>query len=401
MRLTFSLSSALLITFHLSAQWTPLSTGMFSNRSLCADEGDLYCATYTNGVKKSVGGTGPFTAVNNGLPDVGGIIYAQSVGSDGAYIYAGTESGIYRSGDNGASWANINGTLTASATVYANKFFALGGEIMAVFDGSIGQGGGIWRSGNFGNTWLIGHSGMGSNVAVNHLTQVGATLWASTSVGLFTSTDNAQNWTPHPTVNYAVYSLASLNNTLVIASSFGMRYSTNGGTSWLDATGDPSSPTDGELVAFDGMLFTVLTAPTGCLRSMDNGVTWSPYNTGFSDVDAQAQEEFLVAGNTLYCTALFDIYSLAATGNGINEPSAQAASIFPTVFEDGFTFQNKGDRGTLLLLDAEGRLIRSIRAGAGTNLRVDRNGLSAGPYHALFQRDGEGSRSLVGTVIAR
>ena len=76
--------------------------------------------------------------------------------------------------------------------MYANKFFAIGSEIMAVFDGSIGQGGGIWRSGNFGNTWLIGNSGMGSNVVVHHLTQVGGTLWASTSTGLYTSTDNAK-----------------------------------------------------------------------------------------------------------------------------------------------------------------------------------------------------------------
>ena len=401
MRLTLTLPSALLLTFHLSAQWTPLSSGMMSNRSLCADEGDLYCATYTNGVKKSEGGTGPFTAVNNGLPSVGGIIYAQSVGSDGAYIYAGTESGIYRSSDGGANWDNINGTLAASSVVYANKFFAIGSEIMAVFDGSIGQGGGIWRSGNFGNTWLIGNSGMGSNVVVHHLTQVGGTLWASTSTGLYTSTDNAQNWTVHPTVNYAVYSLASLNNTLVIASSYGMRYSTNGGTSWLDATGDPTAPTDGELVAFDGMLFTLLTSPTGCLRSMDNGATWSAYNDGFTVVDAQAQEEFLVMGNTLYCTALFDVYSLASTGNGINENSTPTASVFPTVFEDGFTLRNNGADGTLLLMDADGRLIRSIRAGARSDLHVDRNGLAAGPYHAFFQRNGEATRFVVGTVIAR
>ncbi len=402
MRLSLTLSTTLLLAFQLTAQWTPLVTGMFSNRSLCEKDGDLYCATYTNGVKKSVGGTGPFNAVNNGLPMSGGIIYAQSVGSDGAYVYAGTESGIYRSGDGGANWNTINGTLTASTTVYANKFFAIGSDIMAVFAGSVGQGGGIWRSGNFGNTWLIGHSGMGSNVVVNHLTQVGNTLWASTSVGLYTSTDNAQNWTPHPTVNYAVYSLASLNNSLVIASSFGMRYSTNGGASWLDATGDPSSPTDGELIAFDGMLLAVLNAPTGCLRSMDNGVTWSAYNTGFSDVDAQAQEEFLVVGNTLYCTALFDVYALEATGNGLAESTrASSLSLFPTVFEDGFTVRNSGTGGTLILMDTQGRSIRTVRVGAGTDQHMDRNGMAAGSYRALFQKDGEAARALVGTVIAR
>ena len=401
MRLTLTLPSVLLFTFHLCAQWEPMNTGMQSSRSLCEKDGDLYCASYTHGVKKSIGGTGPFTDVNNGLPSVGGIIYSQSVGSDGAYVYVGTESGIYRSGDGGASWNSINGTLTANTAVYANKFFAIGSNIMAVFAGSVGQGGGIWRSGNFGNTWLIGHSGMGSNVVVNHLTQVGGTLWASTSVGLYTSTDNAQNWTAHPTVNYAVYSLASLNNSLVIACSYGMRYSTNGGTSWQDATGDPTAPTSGQLVAFDGALFSVLNSPTGCLRSLDNGVTWSDFNSGFSFIDAQAQEEFSVVGNTLYCTALFDVYALPATGTGIRQVPTSIASIFPTVFDESFTLRNHGAGGTLLLMDALGRLVRSVRVGARSDLHVDRSGLAAGSYHAVFQQDGAGIRSDVGTVIAR
>lgn len=401
MRLIFTLPSVLLLTFNICAQWTPLSTGMLSSRSLCSHQGDLYCATFPNGVKKSEAGTGPFTAVNNGLPLMGVNYFVQSVGSDGAYLYAGTESGIYRSGDAGDSWDNINGTLAASSTVHANKFFAVGNSILAVFAGSIAQGGGIWRSGNFGNTWLIGNSGMGGNVVVNHLTQVGGTLWASTSVGLYTSTDNAQNWTAHPTVNYAVYSLASLGNTLAIACTYGMRYSTNGGVSWLDATGDPSAPIDGELVAFDGMFFTVLTSPTGCLRSTDQGATWSDYNEGFSEVDAQAQEEFLVVGNTLYCTALFDIYSVESTGNGLGEDGpTPSGSLFPTVFSENFTLSGNTVDGNLVLIDSNGRTARSVPVFAGANRTVDRGDLAAGAYRAVVCDRLSGKRYFLGTLIA-
>ena len=129
MRLTLTLPSVLLFACGLSAQWAPLSTGMLSNRSLCELQGDLYCATYPNGVKKSVGGTGPFTAVNTGLPLVGGNCFAQSVGTDGTTLYVGTESGIYRSNDGGASWTIANGTLAASPTVFANKFFSFNGAM--------------------------------------------------------------------------------------------------------------------------------------------------------------------------------------------------------------------------------------------------------------------------------
>lgn len=402
MRLTLTLPSTLLFTLNLCSQWTPLGSGVQSSRGLTSFQGDLYCASYTNGVKKSVGGTGPFTNVNSGLPAVGGYIYVQSVGADDTYLYAGTESGIYRSADAGASWTSTNGSLTATPTVYANKFFTFGPNLLAVFAGSIAEGGGIWRSGNNGNTWLIGHSGMGSNVVVYHITQVGNTLWASTSTGLYSSTDNAQNWTALPAVNYTVYALAALNNTLVIASTYGIRYSTNGGSSWLDATGDPAAPTDGELIAFDGYLLALLPSPSGCLKSTDNGVTWTDYNAGFGVVDAQAQEEFMLNGNTLYCTALFDLYSLASTGNGLTDAARSAElSVYPTVFDESFTLRNDGVAGTLVLLGMDGRVVRSLPTGGRSTVQVDRNGLAAGAYQVFFHPQAQGERQRVGTIVAR
>jgi hypothetical protein len=362
------------------AQWSPLGTGMLSNRSMTSASGDLYAATYPNGVKKSVNGTGPWTAVNTGLPESGGVWYVQSVGTDGSFLYAGTQSGIYRSVVGTDTWAAANGTLAASENVYANKFFAFGGSIMAVFTGTIGEGGGIWRSSNQGTTWLIGHSGMGSNAIVYHLTQVGADLWASTSTGLWRSTDNAQSWTLQPGVNYAVYSLAAIGNRLVIASNFGIRYSVNGGADWTDATGDPASPTNGELVAFSGNLYALFDAPAGCLRSLDNGTTWSDFNTGLSAIDQTAQEEFFVSGITLYCTALFDIYSITGTNVGTSEQaSIEAIKVYPTVFDATLTITGVEQHMTVELVDASGKTIRSYR-NPGASIIMDRSGLPAGLY---------------------
>lgn len=369
----------------LLAQWTPLSTGMLSNRSMCRQNGDLYVVSYPNGVKKSESGTGPFTAVNTGLPMNGGNLFVQSIGEDGAYLYAGTESGIYRSTSGTDTWSSINGTLTASSAIYANKFYSIGGSIMAVFAGSISQGGGIYRSTNSGNTWLIGHSGMGSNVEVYTLTQVGPTLFASTSTGLWTSTDNAQSWTAHPVVNYTTYSLASINNTLVIVSSFGIRYSGNGGSSWSDATGDPASPAKGELVAFDGKLYALVGTSTGCLRSTDNGASWSAFVTGFSLVDVQSQEEFYATPQTLYCTALFDVYSLPSTGTAIEDaPARTTARIFPTVTSNGFTLSSPSEAGHLQLFDGLGRQVLDQPLEQPGDLFVPRGTLASGPYQAFF-----------------
>jgi len=400
MRKTLTLS-AIVISAALHAQWTPLSVSTMTNRSFCQKGGDLYCASFPAGIKKSAGGTGPWTAVNTGLPVNGSNYYVQSVGTDGTNLYAGTESGVYRSTNNGTNWSSINGTLTASATVYANKFFSTGPNfLLVIFEGTIGQGGGIWRTLTNGDSWLIGHSGMASNAKVNHVTQVGGTLWASTSVGLYTSTDNAQNWTAHPAVNYTVYGLASGNGALVIASTFGIRYSTNGGTSWQDATGGPGSPTDGEVVFFDGKFFALLNG-VGCLRSVNNGAAWSDFNTGFGTVDAAAQEEFCATTNTLYCTALFDVYALAATSTSVPEAVGSGVVLFPTAFDEGFTLSGATVRGDLLLIDGAGRPCLSQRIVPGGDQRIMRNGLAPGIYRAVVIDRTNGARSVVGTVVAR
>ena len=328
---------------------------------------------------------GPWTNVNTGLPLNGSSYFVQSVGSDGAYLYAGTESGIYRSTSGTDTWSSINGSLTANNQVYANKFFVSGSNLLAVFTGTILQGGGIWRSSTFGNSWLIGHSGMGSNAQVNHLTQVGGTLYASTSVGIYTSTDNAQNWNVLPSVNYATYSLAAIADRLVIVSTFGIRYSTDNGLSWMDATGEPNSATDAELVAFDGGLYALLNG-VGCLRSMDNGSTWAEWNTGFSEIDAEAQEEFFVQPDRLLCTALFDVYALDGTGMGLSAPLDQSdILVFPTAVDQGFTARNNGSAGTLIIIDQAGRRIREVPIGANTSTWIDRDGITSGLYSLLFR----------------
>jgi hypothetical protein len=216
---------------------------------------------------------------------------------------------------------------------------------MAVFSGTIANGGGIWRTTNNGDDWFIGHSGMGSNAQVNHLTKVGTTLWASTNVGLYTSPDNGLNWTAFTAVNYATYSLAGINGNLVILSTFGYRYSTNGGSSWNDATGDPSSPTTGELASYDNILYakTGQGAGTGCVTSSDNGVTWTALNTGIGAVDQISLEEFLVTSTKIYLTALFDIYYINGIGLGIDAGSTPVFSIAPSSLTMGsLSVQHRG-----------------------------------------------------------
>ena len=387
----------------IAAQWTPLTGGgvVQSIRSMTHAGTDLYAATYPSGVKKSTNGGTLWDPANTGLPTSGANVFCESVGYNGTYLFAGTQSGIYRSNDGAANWEAANGTLTASSTVFANKWFVNDGITMAIFSGSIANGGGIWRTGNNGTSWSIGHSGMGSNVVVHHVTPVGTTLWASTSVGLYTSPDNGLNWTVHPSVNYATYSLAQVGSDLVILSNFGYRYSTNGGTSWNDATGDPASPTEGELVAYDGILYANTGGAGGCLMSVDNGQSWAAFNTGLGAIDQASLEEFHVAGTKLYVTALFEIYYITGLGTAAQDlASTERVVVFPTLFEDSFTIS----MSTTMLLemelsDARGALVRRFLTQGPTTV-VMREQLNAGTYR-LRGIDRSGRLHDLGAVIAR
>lgn len=396
-----SLAAACLTLFTAAAQWTPLTSGLTSIRSMTHAGTDLYAVSYPNGVKKSTNGGTTWNPINTGLPSIGSNVFCESVGYNGTYLFAGTQSGIYRSNDGGASWSVANGTLAASNSVHANKWFVNSGVTMAVFAGSIANGGGIWRTSNNGDTWFIGHSGMGSNVTVNGVSLVAGTLYASTNVGLYTSTDNGLNWTPDAVVNYATYALEQAGGNLVILSTFGYRYSTNSGATWNDATGDPTAPTKGELAVYDGLLYANTGSSTGCLKSTDNGITWTAFNAGLGAIDQAALEEFHIAGTRMYVTALFDVYYITGLGMGVVDVEDAEITVRPTVFDGSFmvTLPPATTLRGLEMLDDRGRLVRSIPLGTGTTT-IERGWLPAGSY--LLQGTGpDGTLRYLGTVIAR
>lgn len=381
-----------------NAQWTPLTAGIQSIRSLTADGGALYAATYPSGVKKSTDGGDNWNPVNTGLPQSGSNYFVESVGRNSSYLFAGTQSGIYRSNDAGASWNPANGTLTASNTVFANKFFDFGGVTMAVFNGDILSGGGIWRTSNNGTTWTIGHSGMGSNAKVYDLVEQSGVLYAATSVGLYTSSDNGLSWQLNAVMNYSCYALASISGTLVAITTFGYQYSTNSGSSWNNATGGPANPSTGELRAFDGKVYANTVSGTGCLVSINNGGSWAAANGGLSAIDQTALTEFLVSGGVLYVGALFEVYSIMGSGMGVAHLQVGGLSITPSVFSEGFTVDGlDGSSGILELVDAQGRTVRTQAVNDAT-VYIPREMLRGGAY-SLVLHSGNG-RTFLGRVVA-
>ncbi|MEZ4808132.1 MAG: hypothetical protein R2815_11780 [Flavobacteriales bacterium] len=395
--------TAMVLSASLFGQWEPLATGLQSVRSVTTMGNAIYAAHYPVGISKSTNDGVTWAPVNSGITATGGNTFVQSVGHNATYLFAGTQSGVYRSNNGGTSWTNINGSLTASSTVYVNKWFHFGIATFGVFTGTIANGGGIARTNDNGTTWLIGHSGMGSNVTVYHMTDDGTKLYAATSTGLYTSVDGGQQWSAVSGSNFAIYSVQKVGTRLIIISSFGYRYSDNGGSTWTDATGDIASPTKGELIAYDGKLFAVTGTNNGCLVSLDNGATYSPFNTGLSPVDAISQEEFHASGATLYMGALTDLYKLPGSTVGITaNGEEQLPRPYPTLFTNGFTVDLTGmDAGaSLILMDAAGREAARLDNVPSGPVVFERGALVAGTYTCLH-RSAIGEQHVLGTVIAQ
>lgn len=407
MNFRYASSIALALPLVVSAQWASFTGGgqITSIRSITQDATGHYAVTYPTGIKKSTNGGTVWAPVNNGLPQSGQSYFVESVFNNGTSLFAGTQSGVYRSDDNGASWSVANGTLTASNTVFANKWFVNAGVTMAIFSGDIAGGGGIWRTTNGGSTWTIGHSGMGSNVRVyNICLHSNGFLYAASSVGLYISNDGGLNWQISSTMNYACYAIASNGGNLIALTTFGYKYSTNNNGSWTDATGDPATPTGGDIAVFDGKVYaTVVTGAGGStsdmLVSLNSGTSWSSVSNGIGATDLISMQEFFVSPSNLYIGALLDIYTISDNNVGTPEETAVQFSVAPSAFHGSFIVTGAqvvaGDR--FELLDMSGRLIRTEPA-AGPSTIIERGQLPSGGFLLVHERSG--MRSFVGRLSA-
>jgi ligand-binding sensor domain-containing protein len=145
--------------------------------------------------------------------------------------------------------------------------------------------GGVFRSTDNGMSWASASSGL-TNGFVRSLAVKGSILFAGTDNGICLSPDSGADWypaSPDFAQGTVVQSLAVGGNNLYAGTEGGGVFvSTNNGTSWTESD---SGLTDRDIwtISVSGTTVFVGTDYNGVFKSTNNGTSWSPASSGLTD----------------------------------------------------------------------------------------------------------------------
>ncbi|MDP4200630.1 MAG: hypothetical protein Q8922_09390 [Bacteroidota bacterium] len=201
------------------------------------------------------------------VPDAETNLMIPTSGPGFRYVFAGTNSGVFRSTDSGATWH----VMTTPAKTFAAGF-AVGGNNLYVATNY-----GVLRSIDDGLNWVTTGALPGTGTESVYI--YGPYLFAGTpSNGVCRSSDYGQTWTRFFLGGFRCF--ASKGRDLIAGTDDeGFILSTDSGANWQPFNnGLPTMSISG--VAIQGTYFIAGTDNLGLLRSYDRGLTWHSMDPG-------------------------------------------------------------------------------------------------------------------------
>ena len=278
----------------------------------------------------------------------------------GGQIFAGTNIGVLRSDDNGASWMVANGNLPDSSVHVVG---GIGGYVLAGFTGY-----GICRSSDGGQIW----DPIESSVLIEPLRSMLTTdslVFLGTATGCFLSTDSGLTWVARSNgmqTGTVVRSFVAVDDTVIMAGTRGTIYrSGNFGETWVEA---------GEGIDQSGVLALEVNGDNlfagtdaGVYQSINDGGFWSPVDNGMGTVRVNA---LVVSGSSLLSGTDEGVFRTVNNGAFWEESNDGLASSRVRGLVSKFPFVFAGTRGNGIFRTInDGQTWQPVNDGL-TNLKV-------------------------------
>lgn len=168
-------------------------------------------------------------------------------------------------------------------------------------------------------TVLIAVSVFGANIAntqvVYDFDVCGESIFAATSKGIFTSTDNGTKWTEctNGIKPGGQYYRMQANGSTIFAVDYeqGIFISTDGGITWGATQKSPLSSGSVSDIVINGQRVFMCSRGKGIFATDDNGATWKEMNTGLSN---KKISRIVLKGNTLFAASTKGVFKSVDNG---------------------------------------------------------------------------------------
>lgn len=304
-----------------ATSWSPDTVGIGtpSIASFAINGTSMFAGTTNSGVYRSDDNGNTWMPVNNGLP-LNGTVNTISCAIDTLVILNNQNSGLYITFDNGNSWQAV--TTPGNSPVLSTLITDTG-----IYCGT--KSNGIFLSADFGQTWAPVNTGIPPLIAVNTLIiSPYLVLFAGTDVGLFESTDNGAHW--QPVFNDFAYTSAINGIALqgyevfVNTGNAGIFQSGIGDQNWYPVCGGFNYPSYGMAVSGPNL---IAGGYPGVILSADSGVTWTIDTTG---IDSSNVTALATIGNSVFAgTYANGLYR--SSNNGISWSQVNSDLVYEEV----------------------------------------------------------------------
>lgn len=270
----------------------------------------LYAGTINAAFKSTNGGA---TWRATGLTSAGAVWNLKVHPRLSPVVYAGTATSLYRSQDGGATWTPAARGLPAGETVFAFAFSPSSAQTIYAGVATLFERAGVFKSVNGGRSWTFSSRGIFGlyveSIAVDP--EDSNTLWIIGNTVPFRSTDRGRTWTrvgfgPRAgdvrAKRVAVNPRDGSNVFLMLPNGF-LQRSHDGGRTWEDAGHPDVAPFGNATIVFDPQTpSTIYIAGIGIAKSTDGGTTWIKLSGEPSDMVFFDLEIAPSSPSTLYGT---------------------------------------------------------------------------------------------------